>query len=37
VPFLIIVALIVQSFTESRILIEGGWLVLVILYLHRQR
>jgi len=27
-PFLIIVALIAQSLTESRILIEGGWLLL---------
>lgn len=28
-PFLIMVALIVQSLTESRILVEGGWVLLV--------
>ncbi len=28
-PFLIVVALLVQSLTESRILVEGGWLLLV--------
>lgn len=28
-PWLIVVALLVQSITESRILIEGGWLLLV--------
>jgi hypothetical protein len=31
VPFLILVALIVQSLTESRLLIEGGWVLLVAL------
>jgi exopolysaccharide production protein ExoQ len=30
VPFLIIVALIVQSLTESRTLIEGGWVMLTV-------
>ncbi|MFA7499071.1 MAG: O-antigen ligase family protein [Leucobacter sp.] len=30
-PFLIMIALVVQSLTESRLLIEGGWLLLVIL------
>lgn len=30
-PWLVMVALVVQSLTESRILIEGGWLLLVIL------
>lgn len=30
-PFLVMVALIVQSLTESRILIEWGWLLLVLL------
>ncbi|CAG7621852.1 hypothetical protein LEUCIP111803_02457 [Leucobacter soli] len=30
-PWLVIVALLVQSITESRILIESGWLLLVIL------
>lgn len=29
-PFLILTALIVQSLTESRILVEGGWLLLII-------
>jgi exopolysaccharide production protein ExoQ len=29
-PFLIVVALLVQSLTESRILVEGGWLLLVL-------
>lgn len=28
-PFLILVALIVQSLTESRILVEGGWVLLI--------
>ncbi|KIP51865.1 O-antigen ligase family protein [Leucobacter komagatae] len=30
-PFLLMVALVVQSLTESRILIESGWLLLVLL------
>lgn len=30
-PYLLMVALVVQSLTESRILIEGGWLLLIIL------
>ncbi|MBO1805351.1 O-antigen ligase family protein [Leucobacter ruminantium] len=30
-PLLVMIALIVQSLTESRILIEGGWLLLVLL------
>ena len=30
-PFLLMVALLVQSFAESRILIESGWLLLVML------
>jgi len=30
-PFLVLVALIVQSITESRMLIEGGWLLLIVL------
>lgn len=30
-PWLVMVALLVQSLTESRLLIEGGWLLLVIL------
>ena len=30
-PLLVLVALVVQSFAESRMLIEGGWLLLVIL------
>lgn len=30
-PFLVIVALFVQSLTESRLLIEGNWLLLVLL------
>ena len=30
-PFLVLVALFVQSLTESRILIESGWLLLIIL------
>lgn len=30
-PWLVIVALLVQSITESRMLIEGGWLLLVVL------
>ncbi len=30
-PWLVMVALVVQSLTESRLLIEGGWLLLVIL------
>lgn len=30
-PWLVMVALLVQSITESRLLIEGGWLLLVIL------
>lgn len=30
-PFLMMVALLVQSLTESRILVENGWLLLVIL------
>ncbi|MBN9612044.1 MAG: O-antigen ligase family protein, partial [Actinobacteria bacterium] len=30
-PWLVMVALVVQSITESRILIESGWLLLVIL------
>ena len=29
-PFLIMMALLVQSLTESRILVEGGWLLLVL-------
>lgn len=29
-PFLIVMAMMVQSLTESRILIEGGWLLLVL-------
>ncbi len=29
-PFLIVIALLVQSLTESRILVEGGWLLLVL-------
>lgn len=29
-PFLMMVALIVQSLTESRILVEGGWVLLVV-------
>lgn len=29
-PFLIVVALLVQSLTESRILVEGGWVLLVL-------
>ncbi|MEB4615437.1 O-antigen ligase family protein, partial [Leucobacter sp. M11] len=31
VPLLLVVALLVQSLTESRILVEGGWLLLVLL------
>lgn len=30
-PFLLMVALVVQSFAESRILIESGWLLLIML------
>ena len=30
-PFLLMIALVVQSFAESRILIESGWLLLIIL------
>ncbi|UOQ57722.1 O-antigen ligase family protein [Leucobacter allii] len=30
-PFLVLVALVVQSFTESRLLIEGNWLLLILL------
>lgn len=30
-PFLLVVALLVQSLTESRLLIEGNWLLLVLL------
>ena len=30
-PLLILVALLVQSLTESRLLIEGGWVLLIIL------
>ncbi|WP_024357427.1 O-antigen ligase family protein [Leucobacter chironomi] len=30
-PFLVMVALVVQSFTESRLLIEGNWVLLVLL------
>ena len=30
-PFLVMVALVVQSLTESRILIESGWLLLIII------
>src|SRR5690606_12512111 len=30
-PWLVMIALVVQSLTESRILIEGGWLLLVLL------
>ena len=30
-PLLVLTALLVQSITESRILIESGWLLLVIL------
>lgn len=30
-PFLVMVALLVQSLTESRLLIEGNWLLLVVL------
>ncbi|MFT4232965.1 MAG: O-antigen ligase family protein, partial [Leucobacter sp.] len=30
-PFLVLVALIVQSLTESRLLIEGNWLLLILL------
>lgn len=30
-PFLIMVALLVQSLTESRILVEGGWVLLVVM------
>lgn len=30
-PWLVMVALVVQSITESRILIEGGWILLVVL------
>jgi len=29
-PFLIVMAMLVQSLTESRILVEGGWLLLVL-------
>lgn len=31
VPLLLVVALLVQSLTESRLLIEGGWLLLTLL------
>ncbi|AMB57852.1 O-antigen ligase family protein [Microterricola viridarii] len=37
VPFLLMIALLVQSFTESRILIEGGWMMLVALALITKR
>ncbi len=37
VPFLLMVALVVQSFAESRILIEGGWVLLVALALISKR
>lgn len=30
-PWLVMVALLVQSLTESRLLVEGGWLLLVVL------
>src|SRR5690606_7267067 len=30
-PFLVMVALVIQSLAESRILIESGWLLLIIL------
>ena len=30
-PFLVVVALLVQSLTESRLIIEGNWLLLVLL------
>lgn len=30
-PFLVIVALLVQSLTESRLLIEGNWVLLIVL------
>ncbi|MGJ0203177.1 O-antigen ligase family protein [Leucobacter sp. gxy201] len=30
-PWLVMIALVVQSLTESRILIEGGWMLLVLL------
>ena len=30
-PFLLMVALVVQSLAESRILIESGWLLLILL------
>ena len=36
-PFLIVVALLVQSLTESRLLIEGGWVLLVALSLRTKQ
>ncbi|MET0590133.1 MAG: O-antigen ligase family protein [Naasia sp.] len=33
-PLLLVVALLVQSLTESRLLIEGNWMLLVVLALH---
>ncbi len=37
VPLLLMVALLVQSVTESRILIEGGWMLLLALALITKR
>ncbi|SDS28932.1 O-antigen ligase family protein [Microterricola viridarii] len=37
VPYLLMVALLVQSVTESRILVEGGWMLLVALALITKR
>lgn len=36
-PLLLIVALIAQSFAESRILIEGGWMLLAVLAISTKR
>lgn len=36
-PFLIMVALIVQSLTESRILVEGGWVLLAVFAMSTRK